>query len=98
MIGSLLEDLSSQEEEKRGESFLLGWHGHFCYGHSPPIYRLWECELFTKTLIIISINIYSIANEPITFPCISFMFIEMKYTYCHFCEIFVMNFMSIFND
>ena len=49
--------LSPQEEEKRGESFPLGSHGHPYYGCYPPIYKLWECKLFTETFIFMSISI-----------------------------------------
>ena len=36
--------------------------------------------------------------EPITLPCILFMFIEMKFIHCHSCVMFVIKFMSICND
>ena len=30
------------------------------------------------------------AYKPITLPCISFMFIEMKFIHCHSCVMFAM--------
>ena len=41
---------------------------------------------------------YYVAYEPITLPCILFMFIEMKFIHCHSCVIFIMNSMNICND
>ena len=38
------------------------------------------------------------AYKLITLPCISLMFIEMKFIHCHSCVIFVTKFMSIFKD
>ena len=38
---------------------------------------------------------YYVAYKPITLPCISFMFIEMKFIHCDSCVMFVMKFMSI---
>ena len=43
------------------------------------------------------INIMWLVNK-ITLSCIYFMFIEIKFTHCHYCLMFVMKFMSIFND
>ena len=31
---------------------------------------------------------YYVAYKPITLPCISFMFIEMKFIFCHPCVMF----------
>ena len=39
-----------------------------------------------------------VAYKLITFLCISFMFIKMKFIRCYFCVIFVMKAMSICND
>ena len=41
---------------------------------------------------------YYVAYKPITLPCISFMFIEMKGIHCHSCVMFAMKSMSICND
>ena len=41
---------------------------------------------------------YYVTYKPITLPCISFMFIEMKFIHCHLCVMFVMKFMNICND
>ena len=41
--------------EERGK-FLLGSYGYPCYGCSRPIYRLWECQFFIKTVIFMSIS------------------------------------------
>ena len=38
------------------------------------------------------------AYEPIAHPCILFMFIEMKFIHCHYCVVFAMKSMSIYND
>ena len=56
MNGSFLGRLLPREEEKSGESFLLGFHGDHSYDYSPLIYTLWECEVFTKTFIIMYIS------------------------------------------
>ena len=37
-------------------------------------------------------------SKPITLPCISFMFIEMKFIHFHSCVMFVMKSMSIYNN
>ena len=47
--------VTTRAREEGGE-VPLGFHGNLYYGRSPPIYRLWECEIFTKTLIIMSIS------------------------------------------
>ena len=39
--------VTTRGREEGGE-VPLGLHGHIYYGRSPPIYRLWECEIFTK--------------------------------------------------
>ena len=41
---------------------------------------------------------YYVAYKPITFSCILFMFIEMKFIHCHSCVMFVMKSMSMCND
>ena len=41
---------------------------------------------------------YYVAYKPITLPCISFTFIEMKFLHCHSCVMFAMKSMSICND
>ena len=41
---------------------------------------------------------YYVADKLITFTCISFMFIEIKFIYCHSCVMFAMKSMSICND
>ena len=38
------------------------------------------------------------AYKTITLPCISFMFIEIKFIHYHSCVIFVMKSISIYND
>ena len=46
----------------------------------------------------ISIDGYYVAYKPITLPCISFMFIEMKFIHCHSYVMFVIKSMSIYDD
>ena len=41
---------------------------------------------------------YYVAYKPITLLCIFFMFIEMKFIYCHSCVMFAMKSISICND
>ena len=41
---------------------------------------------------------YYVAFKPITFSCILFMFIEMKFIHCHSCVMFAMKSMSMCND
>ena len=41
---------------------------------------------------------YYVAYRLITLPCISFIFIEMKFIHYLSCVIFVMKFISICND
>ena len=41
---------------------------------------------------------YYVAYKPITFSCILFMFIEMKFIHCHSCMMFTMKSMSMCND
>ena len=41
---------------------------------------------------------YYVAYTPIILPCISFMFIEMKFIQCHSCVVFVMKSTSIYSD
>ena len=41
---------------------------------------------------------YYAAYEPIILPCSSFMFIEMKFIYCHSCVMVTIKTMSIRND
>ena len=41
---------------------------------------------------------YYVAYMPITLPCISFMFIEIKFIHCHSCVMLAMKSMSICND
>ena len=41
---------------------------------------------------------YYVAYKLIILPYISFMFIEMKFVYCHSCVIFVIKSMTICND
>ena len=41
---------------------------------------------------------YNVAYKPITFSCILFMFIEIKFIYYHSCVMFVMKLMIICND
>ena len=43
-------------------------------------------------------DIYYVAYNPITLPCISFMFTKIKFIHCHSSVIFVMKFMSICNS
>ena len=38
------------------------------------------------------------AYNPITLPCILFMFIEMKFIHLNLCAMFAMKAMSIYND
>ena len=37
-------------------------------------------------------------DKPITLPCILFIFIKMKFIYCHSNVMFEMKFMNICND
>ena len=39
-----------------------------------------------------------VTHKSITLPCISFIFIEMKFIHFHSCVMFAMKSMSIFND
>ena len=41
---------------------------------------------------------YYVAYKSITLPCISFLFIEIKFIHCHTCVMFVVKSMSICND
>ena len=41
---------------------------------------------------------YYVAYKPITLPCISFMFIKIKFINFHSCMMFVMKSMSLCND
>ena len=41
---------------------------------------------------------YYVAYKPITFSCIFFMFIEMKFIHCHSCVMFAMKSISMCND
>ena len=41
---------------------------------------------------------YCVAYKPITLPCISLMFIEIKFIHCYSCVMFAMKSMSICND
>ena len=41
---------------------------------------------------------YYVAYKPVTLPCISFMFIEIKFIHYHSCMMLAMEFMSICND
>ena len=41
---------------------------------------------------------YHVAYKPMTFSCISFMFIEMKFIHCHSYVMFSMKFISICID
>ena len=50
--------------EERGEVPLV-LHGRLYYGRSPPIYRLWEYEIFTKNPYY---YVY-ICQRPLTFMC-----------------------------
>ena len=43
-------------------------------------------------------NGYYVAYEPITRPCILFMFIEVQFINFHSCVMFVMKSMSICNE
>ena len=55
-------------------------------------------SLYCKKRSHVHTNGYCVAYEPITCPCISFMFIEMKSIHFHSCVMFVMKSMSICND
>ena len=48
--------------------------------------------------ICVQIDRYSMAYNPITLPCISFMFIKMKFIHSHSCLTVVIKSMSIYND
>ena len=50
-----------------------------------------SCEI----TYILHIDRCHVAYEPITLPCILFMFIQMNFIHCHSCMIFVIKFMSI---
>ena len=43
-------------------------------------------------------EIYYVAYKPIALPCISCMFIKMKFIHCHSCVMFAMKSISICND
>ena len=58
---------------------------------SYPIYNILEISLFRD-------DGYYVSYKPITLPCISFMFIEIKFIYYHSCVMFTMKSMSICND
>ena len=38
------------------------------------------------------------AYAPITLPCVLFMFIKIKFIYCHSCVMFVIKYISIYNN
>ena len=46
----------------------------------------------------LGIDGYNVTYKPITLPCVSFMFIEIKFIYFHSCVMLVMKPMSICND
>ena len=48
--------------------------------------------------MVLYLDRYHVAYKPITLPCISFMFIEMKFIHSHSYVIFTMKSMSICND
>ena len=52
--------------------------------------------------ILVSLNKrtdgYYVAYKPISLPCISFIFIEMKFIHCYSCMMFVIKYVSICND
>ena len=41
---------------------------------------------------------YYVACKPMTLPCISFIFIKMKFIHCHSCVMFALKSMNIYND
>ena len=58
-------------------------------------------QILTKNLMSIwydTVDGYYVAYKPITLPCISFMLIEMEFSNCYSCAMFVINSMSICND
>ena len=89
--------VTTRGREERGEN-QLGLHGHPYFCRSPPIYRLQEYKMFTKTLVIMSTNGYYVAYKQITLPCILFMLIEMKFIHCYSCVMFTMKSMSMCDD
>ena len=46
----------------------------------------------------VAIDGYYVAYKAITLSCILFMFIEMKFIYCHSCVMFAIKSMSMCND
>ena len=72
-----------------------GDHQILCYGCERSICGILH---YTKGLSLLWPDIYYVAYKPITLSCILFMFIEMIFTHCHSCEMFVMNSMSMCND
>ena len=56
--------------------------------------------LFLEVLSVVMVytNGYYMAYKPITFLCISFLFIEMKFIHFHSFVMFTIKFMNICND
>ena len=50
------------------------------------------------SFIVVAFDRYYVAYKLITFSCILFMFIEMKFIHCYSCVMFVMKSMSMCND
>ena len=52
----------------------------------------------TRLRLKVGTDGYYVAYKPITLSCILFMFIEMKFIYCHSCVMFAMKSMIMCND
>ena len=52
----------------------------------------------THIMSMVDLDRYYVVYKPITLPCISFMFIEMKFIHCHSNVTFAMKSMNIYND
>ena len=62
--------------------------------------ELWKFLMISSNLIKSDdeSDAYYAAYKPITFSCILFMFIEMKFIHCHSCVMYAMKSMSMYND
>ena len=70
--------------------------------YNPQVFKVKEMkEGFGRNKISLQRDYYDryyVADKPITLPSILFVFIKMKFIYCHSCVMFVMKSMSICND
>ena len=70
----------------KSQSLLIGLNGHF-----------FQVKIFFYIYCVGLVGYY-VVYKPIKLPCISFMFIEMKFIHFHSYVMFAMNSMRICND